>query len=197
MLRRFFRHLVTDHGSARRAFPAAALARIEAAIAEGERRHRGQVRFAVEAALPLARVLRGSRRASARSRCSARCAIWDTEENCGVLVYLLLADRDVEIVADRGIHAQGRRRGVGGDLPRRWRTAFRAGRFAEGVEAGHRRDQRAARASIFRATGGARRQRAAGPAGDPLALPRSGRRRQRSAAPGFAALRRRRAGPRR
>ncbi len=132
---RFFRHLATDHGSARRAFPAEALARIAAAIADGERRHRGQVRFAVEASLPLARVLRGLPPRERALEVFGQLRIWDTEENCGVLIYLLLADRDVEIVADRGIH------GRVGDAT--WETvcrtmeaAFREGRFADGAQAG-------------------------------------------------------------
>jgi len=132
---RFFRHLATDHGSVRRAFPKAALARIEAVIAEGETRHRGQVRFAVEPALPLARVLRRVTPTERALEVFGRLRIWDTEENCGVLVYLLLADRDVEIVADRGIHGH-----VGSAA---WETvcgkmeaAFRDGRFVEGVIAG-------------------------------------------------------------
>jgi uncharacterized membrane protein len=118
---RFLRHLATDHGSARRAFPREALARIEALIADGERGHRGQVRFAVEASLPL--------------ETFGALRVWDTEENCGVLIYLLLADRDVEIVADRGIHAK-----VGDDAwertCREMEAAFRERRFAAGVEAG-------------------------------------------------------------
>ena len=132
---RFFRHLANDHGSARRAFPPAALSRIEAAIAEGERHHCGQVCVVVEASLPLARVLR---RLSPRSRALevfGAMHVWDTEENCGVLVYLLLADRDVEIVADRGIHAK-----VGDNawegICREMETAFRERRFEEGVAAG-------------------------------------------------------------
>jgi len=132
---RFFRHLATDHGSVRRALPKAALSRIEALIGEGEKRHRGQLRLAVEPALPLARVLSGVSPRERAIEVFGLLRIWDTEENCGVLVYLLLADRDVEIVADRGIH-----RRVGDEA---WRTvchgmetAFRAGRFAEGVEAG-------------------------------------------------------------
>ena len=132
---RFFRHLATDHGSVRRAFPEAALARIEAMIGEGEKRHRGQVRFAVEPALPLVRVLSGISPRERAIEVFGLLRIWDTEENCGVLVYLLLADRDVEIVADRGIH-----RRVGSEawtaVCRKMETAFRAGRFAEGVEAG-------------------------------------------------------------
>ena len=132
---RFFHHLATDHGSVRRAFPKASLARIEAAIAEGERIHRGQVRFAVEPALPLARVLRGVAPRSRALEVFGDLRIWDTEENCGVLVYLLLADRDVEIVADRGIHGH-----VGTAA---WEAvcakiegSFRVGRFTEGIEAG-------------------------------------------------------------
>jgi len=132
---RFFRHLATDHGSVRRRFPDAVLARIEAAIAEGEKLHRGQVRFVVEPSLPLARILR---RVTPRERALevfGLLRVWDTEENCGVLVYLLLADRDVEIVADRGIHGH-----VGTaaweDACRKMETAFRDGRFAEGVAAG-------------------------------------------------------------
>ena len=132
---RFLRHLATDHGSVRRAFPDAALARIEALVGEGEKGHRGQVRFAVEPALPLARVLS---RVTPRERALevfGLLRVWDTEENCGILVYLLLADRAVEIVADRGIH-----RRVGdaawAAVCRKMKAAFRGGRFAEGVEAG-------------------------------------------------------------
>jgi hypothetical protein len=132
---RFFHHLATDRGSVRRAFPNASLARIEAAIAEGERHHRGQLRFAVEPALPLARVLRGVSPRERALEVFGELRIWDTEENCGVLVYLLLADRDVEIVADRGIHSH-----VGAAaweaVCRRMEAAFRAGRYTEGVEDG-------------------------------------------------------------
>ena len=134
-LRRFFLHLATDHGSVRRAFPEKALARIEALIAEGERRHRGQVRFAVEPSLPPARVLAGVTPRERAIDVFGLLRIWDTEENCGVLVYLLLADRDVEIVADRGIH---RRVGTKAwdAVCRKMETAFRGGRFSQGVEAG-------------------------------------------------------------
>jgi len=132
---RFCRHLATDHGSVRRAFSDAALSRIETLIGEGEKCHRGQVRFAVEPALPLARVLSAVTPRERALEVFGLLRIWDTEENCGVLVYLLLADRDVEIIADRGIH-----RRVGEDawsaVCRKMEAAFRGGRFAEGVEAG-------------------------------------------------------------
>jgi uncharacterized membrane protein len=132
---RFLRHLATDHGSARRAFPAAALAEIEALITDGERRHRGQVRFVCEASLPLGRVLAKLPPRARALELFGLLRIWDTEENCGVLIYVLLADRDVEIVADRGIHAR-----VGAaaweSVCRRIEAAFREGRFAEGIAAG-------------------------------------------------------------
>ena len=132
---RFLHHLALDQGSVRRAFPQTSLARIEAAIGDGERLHRGQVRFAVEPALPLARVLRGVSPRDRALEVFGDLRIWDTEENCGVLVYLLLADRDVEIVADRGIHGH-----VGNaewaSVCQRMEEAFRAARFGEGVETG-------------------------------------------------------------
>jgi uncharacterized membrane protein len=79
---------------------------IEAAIAESEKRHGGEVRFAVEAALDPLPLLR---RQSARERAVevfSELGVWDTEANNGVLLYLLLADHDVEIVADRGFNAR-------------------------------------------------------------------------------------------
>jgi uncharacterized membrane protein len=132
---RFWRHLATDHRSARRAFPDVTMRRIEAAIAAGEQHHRGQVRFVVEPALPLARVLKALPPRERALEVFGLMRIWDTEDNAGVLVYLLLADRDVEIVADRGIHGK-----VGSSeweaVCRTMETAFRDGHFAEGAEQG-------------------------------------------------------------
>src|SRR5690606_5281116 len=94
-----------------RAFPPSTLDAVERAIAEGETRHSGQVRVALEHALDLGPLLRGC---SARERALevfSLLRVWDTEQNNGVLIYLLLADRDVEIVADRGIASRvGRER---------------------------------------------------------------------------------------
>src|SRR6266567_999302 len=132
---RFGRHLITDHWSARRAFPPTALQRIEAAVTAGEARHTGQVRFVVEAALPLSQILRGQTPRERALEVFGRLRVWDTEENCGVLVYVLLADKDVEIVADRGIH-----RRVGDDawksICRTMEAAYRERRFEEGAVAG-------------------------------------------------------------
>jgi uncharacterized membrane protein YgcG len=103
---RWIRHLWLDDLAVRRAFPRAVLDAIERSIATQETRHRGELRFVVEGGLPLGPLLAGR---TARERAIdvfSRLRIWDTEDNAGVLVYLLLADRRVEIVADRGIHAR-------------------------------------------------------------------------------------------
>ena len=104
--KRLLRHLFTDHWAVRRAFPPAAMRAIEKAIAEEERRHDGELRFAVEASLTAMEVLRGVGSRARAIGWFGRLGVWDTGENCGVLIYLLLADRRVEIVADRGIHSK-------------------------------------------------------------------------------------------
>ncbi|HYS75417.1 MAG TPA: TPM domain-containing protein [Burkholderiales bacterium] len=106
--KRFARHLFTDHWSVRRALPPAALRAIEKTIGEEERRHAGQLRFAIEASLPLGELLRGVRSRERAVEWFGRLRVWDTEHNSGVLIYLLLADQRVEIVADRGIHGKVR-----------------------------------------------------------------------------------------
>jgi uncharacterized membrane protein len=127
-----WQHVATDHAAVRRTFPPAAKARIETAITAGEHTHRGQVCVAIEASLPPRRVLRHLAPRERALEVFGLLRVWDTEENAGVLLYLLLADRDVEIVADRGIHRRA------GDAL--WQSicsdlegAFRAGRCAEGV----------------------------------------------------------------
>ena len=100
---RALRHLFAP--SAQRLFPSATMDRIAQAIAEGETRHAGQVCFAVEPALHWGAVLRGTSPRQAAEDAFARLRVWDTEANNGVLLYLLLADRRIEIVADRGLRA--------------------------------------------------------------------------------------------
>ena len=103
-LRRIARHLLILPGAVSRAFPASAMAAIEEAIAKSEREHSGEVRFAVEPALDTSALLAGE---SARERALevfSLLRLWDTDGRNGVLIYLLLADRDIEIVADRGLN---------------------------------------------------------------------------------------------
>lgn len=102
-IQRALRHLRSTRSTAERAFPQATLSALAAAIATGERTHRGEVRLVIERALPLSAAWSG---VSNRQRAIALFAdygIWDTEDNCGVLIYVNLADRKVDIVADRGI----------------------------------------------------------------------------------------------
>jgi uncharacterized membrane protein len=101
MVARVLRHLFAP--SVRRRFPEASLQRITAAIETGERGHTGEVCFAVEAALPLREVITGVGSRERATDVFARLRVWDTQANNGVLLYLLLADHAIEIVADRGL----------------------------------------------------------------------------------------------
>ena len=105
-IKRITKHLLLSHWQVNRAFPRKTLSAIEQAIKASETAHVGEIRFVVEGALDGMPLFKGQ---SARQRAIdvfAQLRIWDTEHNNGVLIYLLLADRDVEIVADRGIHAK-------------------------------------------------------------------------------------------
>jgi uncharacterized membrane protein len=131
-IRRIARHLLTTHAQLGRIFSRSALAAIEKAVTASEASHAGEIRFVVEAALDGMPLFKGQ---TARERAIdvfSQLRIWDTQHNNGLLIYLLLADRSVEIVADRGIHAK-----VGS---REWsricgqmETAFRQSSFESGV----------------------------------------------------------------
>jgi len=101
--KRLCRHLATSHAEVRRAFPEHSLQAIEAAIKASEQTHIGEIRFVVEAALDLSALLREQTPRERAVEVFSHLRVWDTEHNNGVLIYLLLADRDVEIVADRGL----------------------------------------------------------------------------------------------
>lgn len=103
---RVMRHLLWPRWFTTRAFPSAVMARVTRAVAAAEQGHGGEIRFVVEGALDVLPLLRGE---TARQRALAlfsRLGVWDTQANNGVLVYLLLADRDVEILADRGFNGK-------------------------------------------------------------------------------------------
>jgi uncharacterized membrane protein len=133
--RRFWRHVRMSPVQAARAFPASTLDAIEREIAAHEKLHRGEVCFVVEAELSSAQLWAGLSPRDRARQVFAERGVWNTEENNGVLIYLLLADRDVEIVADRGIDA----RVEDGDWERICRTMeshFAEGRHEEGAIAG-------------------------------------------------------------
>ncbi len=99
---RVLSHLLKSPAALHRCFPSHALTAIEEAIETSETKHRAEIRLAIEVALDLKTLWRVR---SARERALevfAELGVWNTKESNGVLIYLLLAERDVEIVADRG-----------------------------------------------------------------------------------------------
>jgi uncharacterized membrane protein len=131
-IKRIGRHLLEHRWRVRRIFPPQVLATIERAIKAGEATHSGQVRFVVEGALDGAPLFRDQPARERALDLFAKLRIWDTAHNNGVLIYLLLADRDFEIIADRGIDAKV---GAAGweKICKAMETDFRAGNFAGGV----------------------------------------------------------------
>lgn len=131
-LQRILRHRWLDDADTRRALPAPVLERLATRVRASEQRHTGEIRIYVEAGLPLSYLWRD---ATPRERAIAmfgKLRVWDTAQDNGVLIYLLLAEHAIEVVADRGLS-----RHVGTD---RWqeivqgmREAFRAGRYEEGL----------------------------------------------------------------
>jgi uncharacterized membrane protein len=134
---RWFGHLAVPRWARMRPFPRAVLDAVEKAIRASESRHRGEIVFAVEPALDAGELWRGRTAAERAVQVFADLRVWDTEENNGVLIYLLMADRDVEIVADRGVHGRVGAQGWEA-VCRRMEAAFRAGRFEDGVTEGVR-----------------------------------------------------------
>jgi uncharacterized membrane protein len=129
---RALKHLAYAGWMTRRAFPRATLDRIEAAIRESERTHRAELRFAVEGALHPIALARGLSPRQRAIQVFSQLRVWDTEENCGVLIYVQLVDRCIEIVADRGISARVAQHEWDA-ICRRMETAFRERRFDDGA----------------------------------------------------------------
>ena len=131
---RILRHRWIDETDARRALDDAALDRLADRVRRSEVRHGGEIRVCVEAGLPWSYLWR---RLTARDRAVTlfgKLRVWDTAANNGVLIYLLLAEHAIEIVADRGLnahvsHAQWQA------IVHGMREAFRAGRFEDGLNA--------------------------------------------------------------
>jgi uncharacterized membrane protein len=134
-IKRVGRHLLEHRWRLKRIFTPAVLARIEAAIKASEARHSGEIRFVVEGALDGAPLFRDQPARERALDIFSELRIWDTEQNNGVLIYLLLADRDFEIVADRGIDAKV---GAAGweKICGQMENDFRAGDFEHGVITG-------------------------------------------------------------
>jgi uncharacterized membrane protein len=136
-LARAFRHLLAAPWSVRRAFPSATLDRIGEAIQSSEQHHSGEIRFAIEGALEFLPVARGLKPRERALQVFSLLRVWDTEENSGVLIYVQLVDRSIEIVADRGIAARIAQ-SEWAAICARMQAAFADARFEEGALAGVR-----------------------------------------------------------
>lgn len=131
-LTRILRHRWLDETDVRRALGSDALDLVEERVAASEHTHTGELRVCVEAGLPLSYLWRG---ASARERAIAmfgKLRVWDTGHNNGVLIYLLLAERRIEIVADRGI-TQRVPEGTWQDISDVMGAAFKVGNYTRGL----------------------------------------------------------------
>jgi uncharacterized membrane protein len=131
-LMRVLRHRWLDESDTRKAIPPDLLERLARRVAASEKRHTGEVRIYVEAGLPMSYLWRS---ATPRERAVAifgKLRVWDTEHNNGVLIYLLLAEHAIEIVADRGLA-----RHVAPDewraIVQRMGASLHEGRFEDGL----------------------------------------------------------------
>lgn len=132
---RALRHLFSTRWGTRRRFTPEVLARIEQGIARLESQHAGEIRFAVETAFDLPELWYGLTPRQRAVLVFGQLGVWDTAGDNGVLIYVLMADRSVEIVADRAIAARVPQ-AEWDAVCREMEAHFGAGRFAEGAEAG-------------------------------------------------------------
>lgn len=131
-LKRLFKHLFSTPWTVGQYFSEDAMRRIENAIKHSEQTHLGEICFVVEADLHPIHVLRGKTPRQRAIEIFSQFGIWDTESNNGVLIYLMLADRDVEIVADRGVHRHVGDEGWG-SICKEMENLFKQKQFEQGV----------------------------------------------------------------
>ena len=136
-LQRFARHFAMTPWRARRAFPDATLDAIQQEVALHEKRHRGEVRFVVEGELTTGQLWAGLTARARAIEVFSLFQVWNTEDNIGILVYVLLADHKVEVVADRGIQKKVAA-AEWTAIVRAMEERFRSGRFLDGALEGVR-----------------------------------------------------------
>ncbi len=131
-LLRFLKHITTPGWAARRGFTKETLSKIEKAVRASEREHDGELRFAVEGPLPFLYLIHDRKPRLRAEDIFSQLRVWDTEHNSGVLIYVQLVDRRIEIVADRGIAAKVEQTEWNA-ICRAMEKAFKEKRFAEGA----------------------------------------------------------------
>jgi len=133
-VKRLIRHRWMEDSS--RLMDSAAIQRLKQRVAASEAQHSGEVRIYIESGLPNSYLMRpGAIRTITRQRALSqfgKLRVWDTEHNNGVLIYLLLAERTIELVADRGLNQFV--------TPQQWSAmvaklgeALREGRYEDGL----------------------------------------------------------------
>jgi len=132
LFKRLCRHLLITPIALKRRFPQAVMQRIEQAIAQSESTHFGEIRFAVELHLSPLDILRNKTGHQRAVEVFSQLRVWDTEHNNGVLIYLLLADHDFEILSDRGVHQHVGSHGWS-RISQEMEALFRQGQFEAGV----------------------------------------------------------------
>ena len=98
---RMVRHRLAINRAGKKLFNKDTMVRLQAAIADGERSHRGEVRLIVESAMPMRKLWRGITGRQRALDLFGSFRVWDTAERNGVLLYVNLADRALEVVSDR------------------------------------------------------------------------------------------------
>jgi uncharacterized membrane protein len=170
---RIAKHLLTTHWQVNRAFPPHAVHAIESAIKASRRAHVGEISFAVEGALHSAPLVKEQTSRERALELFSQLRVWDTEHRNGLLIYLLLADRAVEIVADRGINAKVDSH-EWDSICRTMRSAFKQGNYESGMVAGIQ----AVTQLLIKHFPASRAEQPAGPVGaDPQSLNPKGTRR--------------------
>jgi TPM domain len=129
---RLLKHLCTPDWIAHRPFPAGVLEKIEQAVKASERKHDGELRFVAEAGLPLSHLFPEKAVRQRAEQLFAQLGVWDTERNSGVLIYVQLVDRRIEIVADRGISSKVAQ-SEWAAICRSMEKSFKEGKFADGA----------------------------------------------------------------
>ena len=132
LIKRLFRHLFIWPGAVSKHLPTDSMRRIEAAIAKSEKSHLGEICFVVEENLHVFDIIIKKSAKKRAIEVFSQFHVWDTEHNNGVLIYLLLADHDFEILADRGIHYYVGNEGWE-EISRAMEAYFKQGDFEVGV----------------------------------------------------------------
>ncbi|EQA53461.1 TPM domain-containing protein [Leptospira kmetyi] len=113
-------------------FSATDLSKIESAVAKSETLHNGEIKVVLEGGLPVFRVISGLTAKQRATELFSEKKVWDTEENTGILIYVQLTDRKIELLADRGIYKKIGQSTLD-EICDRMQNGFRNGNYLESI----------------------------------------------------------------